>query len=120
MKLGLTSVTFKEKSIEEVVDLTKRAGLSCIEWGGDVHVVHGDVETAKKAREITNNAGLEVSSYGSYYRVGDYGENYKEEFGKILKTAEALGAKTIRIWGNHKAVHKFEEKELEKFREELN
>ena len=33
VKTGLVSVTFRQKSVEEIVALTAEAGLSGVEWG---------------------------------------------------------------------------------------
>lgn len=46
VKTGLVSVTFRQKSVEEIAALTAEAGLSGVEWGGDVHVPPGDREAA--------------------------------------------------------------------------
>ena len=66
---GLVSVTFRQLSVQDIVNLTARAGLDAIEWGGDVHVPHGDLNAARAARVATEHAGLRVAAYGSYYRV---------------------------------------------------
>lgn len=92
---GLVSVTFRSKSPQEIVELARRAGLECIEWGGDVHVPHGDLQRAREVRRLTGAAGLRVSSYGSYYRA------WPEEpcpFEQVLETALELGAPLVRIW----------------------
>ena len=69
MHFGFTSTTLRQiKDIEKIVDIAKRTGAECIEWGGDIHVT--DTETAKKAKELCDNAGIRICSYGSYYRVG--------------------------------------------------
>jgi sugar phosphate isomerase/epimerase len=91
LTLGATSVTFRKLSIEQIVALAKKAGLNGIEWGGDVHVPHGDIAAAKKAAQITHQNGLKVLSYGSYYK----GEG---DILPILNTAEALNCATVRIW----------------------
>lgn len=90
---GIVSVTFRKLSTEAVVSLAAQAGLDAIEWGGDVHVPPGDLALARQVRAMTENAGLKVSSYGSYFRVGD-----AADFQIVLDTAEALGAPNIRIW----------------------
>ena len=97
MKTGLTSVTFRKKSIEEIVRLTREAGLTGIEWGGDVHVAPGDTNAAQRAALLCREAGLEVLSYGSYF-YADEGE----DFAPILSSARALGAPVIRIWPGRK------------------
>ena len=63
---GLTSITFRKLSIDEIIALTASAGLDGIEWGSDVHVPQGDTELAESVKAKTEAAGLKVCSYGSY------------------------------------------------------
>lgn len=97
---GLVSITFRSLKCREIAALVKKAGLSSIEWGGDVHVPQGDIKKAKEARKITEDAGLVTAAYGSYYRTGceliKTGE--KADFKKTLETALKLNAPVIRIW----------------------
>jgi sugar phosphate isomerase/epimerase len=95
IRSALVSITFRKLSPAEIVGLVKQAGLDGIEWGGDVHVPHGDVARAREVRRMTEDAGLQVSAYGSYYRVG-----HEEPcpFERIVETAVALGAPDIRVW----------------------
>ncbi|NJK92793.1 MAG: sugar phosphate isomerase/epimerase [Blastochloris sp.] len=97
MRSGLVSITFRKLGVEEVIALVRQAGLEGIEWGGDVHVPHGDLETARRVAELTQKAGLRVAAYGSYYRVGS-SEKDGLGFEKVLASAEALGAPLIRVW----------------------
>jgi len=92
---GLVSVTFRHLNPEEIIELVKKAGLEGIEWGGDKHVPHGDTECAKRVLKMTEDAGLKVAAYGSYYRVG---EQNGFSFGQVLDTAKALKAPVIRVW----------------------
>ena len=94
-ELGMTSVTFREKTIEEIAALTKSAGLSLIEWGADRHVLPLDFDAVKKARYEMEKNELHCSSYGSYYRMVEKDEN---AFRAICKTSEALGADIVRTW----------------------
>ncbi len=96
---GLVSVSFRNKDVEEVVRLAKDAGLSCIEWGGDVHVPPKDREAAKKAAALSEKAGLFVSTYGSYFRLG---KSHPGEFTDIAENARLLNAPTVRIWAYDK------------------
>ena len=36
-QLGLVSISFRKETPETLVEAVKAAGLSCIEWGSDVH-----------------------------------------------------------------------------------
>lgn len=96
-KLGLTSVTFRGLSADSVIDYCKRCGLCAVEWGSDVHVPPGDIAVAKAVSEKMQIAGLVTSSYGSYYSVGS-----GEDFVPYAKSAAALGAPIIRVWGGEK------------------
>jgi sugar phosphate isomerase/epimerase len=104
---GLVSITFRHLSPEAIVDLCLQNGLETIEWGGDVHVPHGDLSRARDVGEATRAAGLEVAAYGSYYRFGDLlaGAEHAQKstapgpsFQEVLETALALGASIVRIW----------------------
>jgi len=98
---GLVSITFRQLAPEEIVALVARAGLEGIEWGGDVHVPHGDLARAAAVRRMTADAGLAVAAYGSYYRVGvSEGEGLR--FEAVLETAVALGAPLIRVWAGNR------------------
>jgi 3-dehydroshikimate dehydratase len=44
---GLVSVTFRKLSPQEIIALTAEAQLQVIEWGGDIHVPHGDIQQAE-------------------------------------------------------------------------
>jgi 3-dehydroshikimate dehydratase len=69
MKTGLLSVTFRKLSPDHIIRLVSQAGLQVIEWGGDIHVPHGDIEIAEQVGRMTREAGIEVASYGSYYSL---------------------------------------------------
>lgn len=92
---GLVSITFRKLTPDEIVKLVCKAGLQGIEWGGDIHVPHGDVKRAKEVSVMTKEAGLSVAAYGSYYRVGSV---IAGPFERILETALALETPTIRVW----------------------
>ncbi len=97
---GLVSVTFRSLDCKKIVELVKKAGLSSIEWGGDVHVPQGDMKKAKEARKMTEEAGLVTAAYGSYYRVGceSIKTGEKADFKKTLETALELNTPVIRVW----------------------
>lgn len=99
-KAGLCSVTFRNLTVKEVIAAAKQAEIQGIEWGGDIHVPPGDLTEAEKVAALTKESGLEVTSYGSYYRLG-----LKEQdasFETILETAVKLEAPSIRVWAGRK------------------
>lgn len=97
--IGMTSVTFRNKSAEEIIALCKECFIECIEWGGDVHVPPGDFKNAERIGELTRNAGMSVSSYGSYFKVGT---DSLRDFENVLETAKMLKAPVIRVWCGEK------------------
>ncbi|MBL8993515.1 MAG: sugar phosphate isomerase/epimerase [Spirochaetia bacterium] len=97
IKTGLCSISFRKHAPREIAGWAKEAGLNGIEWGGDVHVPHGDAATAEEVGRMTRELGLATPSYGSYYRLGKSVEEGLA-FEKVLDSAVRLGAKTIRIW----------------------
>jgi sugar phosphate isomerase/epimerase len=101
IKPGLVSITFRNLSPAEIVELVKKGQLAAIEWGGDVHVPHGDIEKAKEVSELTFENGLEIAAYGSYYKTG-VSEGQGIYFDDVLATANALGASVIRVWAGDK------------------
>jgi len=102
IKSGLVSVSFRKLNPPQVVQLCKKASLRGIEWGGDLHVPHGDFEMARRVGQLTRDSGLEVAAYGSYYRVGA-SERDGLPFEKVLETAIHLQAPQIRVWAGVKA-----------------
>ena len=95
LRSGLVSITFRKLSPAEIIDLVRQSGLDAIEWGGDIHVPHGDVARARQVRGMTEAAALTVASYGSYYRVGATNDF---TIADVVDTAAALGAPTLRVW----------------------
>ncbi|OGV46585.1 MAG: hypothetical protein A2017_17335 [Lentisphaerae bacterium GWF2_44_16] len=102
IKGGLVSISFRELKPEEIIELLLKAKLDCVEWGGDVHVPHGDLRRARELRRMGADAGISVSSYGSYYKAGE-SENTGLHFEAVLGSALELGAPVIRVWAGIKA-----------------
>lgn len=100
-KTGLVSISFRKLKPEEIISLVAQAGLQGIEWGGDVHVPHGDLKAAKIVAQATRDAGLEVACYGSYYRLAD-DRPTNPDVQAVLDSALALGAPMIRVWAGIK------------------
>jgi 3-dehydroshikimate dehydratase len=97
IKPGLCSITFRKHSPDEVISLVVETGLVGIEWGSDVHVPPGDLQTARAVGRQTRDAGLAVAGYGSYWFAFDK-KPQPDDYTPLLETAIALGAPVIRIW----------------------
>lgn len=93
MALGLTSVTFRKLSTDEIAALAVRAGCDIIEWGGDVHV--RNKEDAAYVRKMCSGMGIGINSYGSYYRLG---QGEEEKFEPLCEITGVLEAETVRVW----------------------
>lgn len=93
MRIGFTSVTFRNLSQEEVCKIAKENNVKFIEWGTDVHVQ--DSEVAKKVKALCDEYDIKTITVGSYYRVGD---NDLGAFEKDCVSASILGAERIRVW----------------------
>ena len=97
IKSGLTSITFRQLSPKDIIDLALKANLDGIEWGGDIHAPHGDTKTAGEVYKMTVDAGLDIIAYGSYFILGYSAENGLD-FRSVLDSAVALHAPVIRVW----------------------
>ena len=94
-RAGLCTVSFRALSPAEVVACAAGAGVQALEWGGDVHVPHGDLAAADRAAALSADAGLEVVSYGSYLFLD---QHVDADLPVVLDTAQALGAPGVRVW----------------------
>ncbi|MBQ4354920.1 MAG: sugar phosphate isomerase/epimerase [Clostridia bacterium] len=95
---GLVSVTFRKHTRREIAEAMQKAGLSAIEWGGDVHVVPMDGEAVTDALAVCGEFGCRTASYGSYYRC-----TADDAFASsVVDTAVHLGTKHIRVWAGTK------------------
>lgn len=99
MLAGLVSISFRKHTASEIVEAAAGAGLASIEWGGDVHVPHGDLRTAREVAKQTSDHGLAISAYGSYLRLGT---EEAPSIAEVVDTAVELGAPVIRVWAGKK------------------
>lgn len=114
LKSGLVSITFRKKTVREICALCQKAGLSAVEWGGDVHVPPKG-NRAYETLALTREHGLEVSSYGSYFRLGEG----MDAFHYNLEEACRLLAPVIRIWAGTKGSAEYTEGERQFLTDEL-
>ena len=94
-KLGLVSISFRQNSPREILDAVKAAGLTCIEWGSDVHAPCTDTARLTELVALQKEFGISCCSYGTYFRLGVTPLN---ELPKYIPAAKALGADIIRLW----------------------
>jgi len=94
-KCGVVSVSFRNHSPEEIIIATKNAGLSCIEWGSDIHAPYGDLVNLGELVKLQKMYDIKCSSYGTYFRIG---ETPIDELEGYIKAAKILGTDILRIW----------------------
>ena len=109
-RLGLVSVSFRPYSPKEIIDATVAAGLSCIEWGSDVHAPCKDKERLLVIKELQDKAGISCSSYGTYFRLG---ETPIDELCDYIDAAKLLGTDILRLWCGNKRGDECSEQERE-------
>ncbi|MCC5953801.1 MAG: sugar phosphate isomerase/epimerase [Acidimicrobiia bacterium] len=95
LRPGLCSVTLRELSPSEVIEVAHRAGVAGIEWGADIHVPLGALDVATAVAEECAEAGLVCPSYGTYLRAGELD---RAELDDAVRTTSALGASNLRVW----------------------
>ena len=98
---GLVSISFRKLTPAEIIEMVSKSGLQSIEWGGDVHVPHGNVKRAREVRGMTLDSGLAIASYGSYYHVAE-SEIEGLAFERVLDSAHELDVPIIRVWAGQK------------------
>lgn len=107
-KCGVVSVSFRPQSPEEIIVAAKDAGLSCIEWGSDIHAPYNDEEKIEKIVELQEKYGISCSSYGTYFRLG---RDNTEELEKYAEAAKKLGTNIMRVWCGDKAAYQYTDEE---------
>ncbi len=84
--LGLCSVSFRDRTPDEIICEMKKTPLTHIEWGSDVHLpVGADIDSGN----------IKTSSYGTYFRLGT---NDICELDGYIKTAKRVGTDVLRVW----------------------
>lgn len=110
-KLGLVSISFRELSAQEIIKSAKAAGLSCIEWGSDVHAPKENIEALKKIVELQARYGIECCSYGTYFRLG---VTPMADLEGYIGAAKILGTDILRLWCGDKDSEEYSDEEREK------
>lgn len=99
ISLGLTSVSFRKNSPEEILAAMQNTGLSCIEWGSDIHAPYHDICRLNQLAAWGKEYSVSCSSYGTYFRAG---VNTAEELLPYIQAAKILGTDRLRIWCGNK------------------
>ena len=110
-KLGLVSISFRDKTPQEILSAMQNAKLSFIEWGSDVHAPKDDTEKLKSIVDLQNKYGIKCSSYGTYFRLG---ETPIEELEGYMGAAKILGTDILRLWCGNKDSQEYSKEEKEK------
>ena len=99
-KLGLVSVSFRDRTPEEILKSMVEAGLTHIEWGSDVHAPASDEERLCEIAELQKRYGIVCSSYGTYFKLF---KTPIEELEAYILAAKKLGTDRLRIWCGSKS-----------------
>lgn len=94
-KMGLVSVSFRKESPEKILETMKKAELTYIEWGSDVHAPYDDNDKLKEIVLLQEKYEIKCSSYGTYFRLGD---TPIEELQGYIDAAKMLGTNVLRLW----------------------
>lgn len=106
--LGLVSVSFRALSPAEIIKEVKKAGLSCIEWGSDIHAPCDDSVKLGEIAELQKKNGIFCCSYGTYFRLGS---DDTEELIKYINAAGILGTDILRLWCGNKPADEYTREE---------
>ncbi|NLZ67692.1 MAG: sugar phosphate isomerase/epimerase [Spirochaetales bacterium] len=94
---GIVSITFKTLSIQEIISLTNANDLKAIEWSENHHIELNNKAQAALVGELTRDNGLQVASYGSYFKLGK-----RADIIPHLENTKAMKAPFMRIWAYDK------------------
>ena len=98
MKLGLCSIAFQDKPLEEVIEIAADYGFDGVEvWGKPPHMPEEyDKTYLKNIRNLAQQKRLEISAFGSY--VDPLMTFHQKHLEEAFKIAHELGTDLIRIW----------------------
>ena len=111
-QIGLVSVSFRDRTPEEILKAMKLAGLSWIEWGSDVHAPCENVEGLRRLAEMQAKYGVQCSSYGTYFKIG---VTPMESLPAYIDAAKILGTRILRLWCGDRCGAEMTEEERQAF-----
>ena len=109
---GLVSISFRDRSPEQIVERARACGLSAIEWGSDVHAPADRPDRVAGIADLTRRAGLVCCSYGTYLRAGQCAE---AELRLHIAAARRLGTNVLRLWAGDRDYEAYTPEETERF-----
>lgn len=112
--LGLVSVSFRQHTPREILEAMQKEGLSCIEWGSDVHAPYDDTERLREISELQKEYGIRCCSYGTYFRLG---ETPTSELEGYIAVAKLLGTDILRLWCGTRCGAEYSDREKREFAE---
>lgn len=118
MSLGLSSFSYSNNTITEVINIAKNANLDYIQWCG-CHIGASDFKKAEEAFSAMQNSGLSCPQYNSSFDLYS-SENPEEEFLNILKIADILGADSVCLRAGSVTYENADEEYLAKFLSRLD
>lgn len=90
--LGLVSVSFRDRTPQQILAAMKACGLTCIEWGSDVHC---PPQKAEEIAALTKAYGISCCAYGTYFRLG---VTPMEQLPAYIAAAKSLNTNILRLW----------------------
>lgn len=94
LKIGFTTTSFRQiRDRRKITAIARGCGAEILEWGGDYHI--RTKTDALEAKALCDEAGIEICSYGSYYRIGS---EKQDDWRDICEIAAAMGCGGIRVW----------------------
>ena len=94
-QFGLVSVSFRPLSPRQILEHTKAAKLSWVEWGSDIHAPCRDHARLEEIVALQQEFGISCCSYGTYFRLGI---TPTEELVDYIHAAKKLGTRVLRLW----------------------
>lgn len=100
-RVALCTIAFRERLVEDVLDLAQGLGFEGIElWGREPHVSEVyDYNRTRLCRRMCEERGLEIAALGSYVRFAPTKRNSDDtSLLDTLRTAHTLRAPVVRVW----------------------
>ncbi len=109
-QLGLVSISFRRHTPEQILAAAKLAGLSCIEWGSDVHAPWDQPERLEEIARLQKEEEISCSSYGTYFRLG---KDDVTTLSGYFQAAKCLGTRILRLWCGTKGSEEYTDCQLQ-------